>query len=879
MAEELLGTFNARLVTTPFGINGLERYTGPLNVKTARLIQPLHLSKPVVAAGTRGVQKLAAKERQDASDKEKPLVMISLHHKGKLLVWDADTVQTLAICSHHACSVVQCVVTATYLYVRVEKEGEDTDVEKRVYVWDAETFELLRRLSSHDERVTSIAVSDEDDAKVATASVDNFVHVWDLNKSLTGPIQRLATNGMAVVSLYFHGMILGSSSHTSLILWKAETGESLLKHKEVGGTITVLRRLYDSKCKSDKNAHQSHRSLSLLIGHDDGFIKEWALDTNTNSMMTLKWESKAHKAYVTDVTGDGDVVLSCSTLDGAFLLLPSRGRVAPLVSYGSRIVVLDSNSKLAIVGVDNGSIRIFSYFDFLEGQGKPVLISSFSPHTSGVTGLLLQLREDSTWDSIMCSGADGSLIFMDFTGARGGQWIKGVSAHSVDALPNGNLILAPVESGGGICLFSSIDLLPLPQEPELRTSYTVTAIRYVEPMRLLVGCENGSLMIFQCAMDASQNISFHKLEEREVPPYLARSFSPSQPDGELAAVNLQKGILAQEGAFLVIDTKQAELMFPIRPLTHIYPFRSSIFTFTGSEKYDYTVILQLRDGTMVQYLGNLAKKTMPVFVRTLVGSLLADVLQGESAGFLMYPSNYILDLVHTASGKVKLSLIYADGAALKQLFFGIDPESMVETRIFCDRDVLNASMSMHPTGDEVLTMEPIGHADLGVAVIRDSPIVDIISNDGNYLYRILYTGSVSEYQAALRQRRSRSFPYDASSLNNSISFAPASSSAACTASFCAEGYYLAIGYRDGLIQLFDTTRRVVFARLTVHNAMINSLWSFSGVVISSSTNGSLYASVVFPRVMFDDYGNSSISSAEGSIMRRTSVSISVVPPN
>ncbi|KAF5223374.1 hypothetical protein ECC02_003653 [Trypanosoma cruzi] len=878
MAEELLGTFNMRLVSTPFGINGLERYTGPLNLKKTKLIQPLNLDKPVIAAGTRGVQNLAAKGRQYASDKEKPLVMISLHHKGKLLVWDADTVQPLAICSHHDCSVVQCVVTATYLYARVEKEGDNTDVETRVYVWDAKTFELFRRLSSHDGRVTSIAVSDEDDAKVATASVDQFVHVWDLKKSLTGPIQKLATNGMAVVSLYFHGMILGSSSHTSLILWRAETGESLLKHK-VGGTITVLRRLYGLKCNSDKNAHQSHRPFSLLIGHDDGFIKEWALDTSANSMMALKWESKVHKAYVTDVTGDGDIVLSCSTLDGAFLLLPSRGRVAPLVSYGARIVVLDSNSKIAIVGVDNGSIRIFSYVDFLEGQGKPVVLSSFCPHTSGVTGLLLQLREDSTWDSIMCAGADGSLVFMDFTGARGGQWIKGLSAHSLDALPGGNFILAPVESGGGICLFSSTDFLPLPQEPELKTSHTVTAIRCVEPMRLLVGCENGSLMIFQCVMEGSQNISFQKLEEREVPPYLARSFTPSQPDGELAVINLQKGILAQEGAFLVIDTKRAELMFPIRPLTHIYPLRSSIVTFAGSEKYDYTVILQLRDGTMVQYVGNLAQKTMPVFVRTLVGSLLADVLQGESAGLLMYPSNYILDLVPTASGKVNLALIYAEGAALKQLFFGTDPDSSVETHIFCEKDVLNASISSHPTGDEVLTLEPIGHADLGVAVLRDSPIVDIFSNDGNYLYRILYTGSVSEYQAALRQRRSRNFPCDASSLNNSISFAPSSSSAACTASFCAEGYYLAIGYRDGLIQLFDTTRRVVFARLTVHNSMINSLWSFPGVVISSSTNGALHASVVFPRVMFDDYGSSTISSAEGSIMRRTSVSISVVPPN
>ncbi|ESL07709.1 hypothetical protein TRSC58_04598 [Trypanosoma rangeli SC58] len=347
---------NMRLVTIPFGINGLECYAGEVSVTRPNLINPLSMPG-AVRVGARGVRELSLKGSQEVCKAEKSLVMISLHHRGRLLVWDADALEVVAMCDHNGCSVVQCVVTGTYLYTRVENGRDHTDADTQVYVWDAKTFTLVRRLSSHEGRVTSIAVSDENDSRLATASLDNSLHIWDLQKSVTGPLKRIALNGAGLVSLYSHGIILGSSSDNTMIVWKAETGAELQRHKEAGATVTVVRWRNAPSRIIRSDAPKCQDFSSLLTGYSNGFIKEWTFDTSATAPMTPKWGNKVHKAHVTDLCSDDDVVLSCSTFDGAFLLLQSRGHVAPLVAYGVRLVVLDSYAKNAVVGSIMGPLN------------------------------------------------------------------------------------------------------------------------------------------------------------------------------------------------------------------------------------------------------------------------------------------------------------------------------------------------------------------------------------------------------------------------------------------------------------------------------------------------------------------------------------------
>ncbi|RNF04890.1 hypothetical protein TraAM80_05028 [Trypanosoma rangeli] len=868
---------NMRLVTIPFGINGLECYGGEVGMTRPHLISPLSMPG-AVRAGARGVQELSLRGSQEICKAEKSLVMISLHNRGRLLVWDADALEVVAMCNHNGCSVVQCVVTATYLYVRVENGRDHTDADTQVYVWDAKAFTLVRRLSSHEARVTSIAVSDENDLRLATASLDNSVHIWDLQKSVTGPLKRIALNGTGLVSLYSHGLILGSSSNNTMMVWNAETGAELKRHKEAEATVTVVRWRHAPSRIIQSGASKYENFSSLLIGYSNGFIKEWTFDANATVLMTPKWGNKVHKAHVTDLCSDDDAVLSCSTFDGAFLLLQSQGHVAPLVSYGVRIVVLDSYAKNAVVGVDNGSIKIFHYRDFLEGHGQPYLLSSFCPHSSGITGLFLQLRDNFTWDRIICAGADGTVVFLDYTRARGSRLMRGLNASSVDAIPGGEAILAPLGTGGGIRLFNPVDLIPVPQEHELKTSHVVTALRWVaSTFKVLVGCENGSMMLFECVMGEPCSPSFHMLEERNVSPYFPRCFFCSQPDGRLAVANLQRDQFAGKGAFLVLDPIAADLSYPIHPLTPMFPLRSSIFTFTSSEIYDYTVVVQLRDGMMMQYVGDSIRKTLPVLLRTLVSSLLSNVFQKESTGFLIFPSNYILKCMPTGGGKLNFVLTYAEGTVLHQMAFGVEHDCPVNRYVFCKSEEFDFSGSLSSDGDDVLTLEAIGQGEMAMAILRDNPVVDIIDNGGKYIYRILNTGCVWKCQASPRRRRSRGFCIGSSTSNTNVSYAPTSSPYACTASFCAEAHYLAIGYRDGLVQLFDTTQQTIFARFKVHTSMVDCLWSFPSVVVSSSVENVLHAGRVLPRVIFDDCSSSCWSPSEGSLLlQRTSTSVSAV---
>ncbi|KEG13592.1 hypothetical protein DQ04_00911040 [Trypanosoma grayi] len=870
------------MVSTPFGINGLECYDGGANVSKSRVLSRTAAQSPVPSGGVRRLRQMSSQQTKGVSNIEKPTFMASLHHKGKMLVWDADTIEVVGMCDHHGCSVAQCIVTPTYVFVRVENEaGFDNEEDSKVYVWHTKTFELYRRLVAHDGRVTSIVVSDQNDSCFATAGIDHAIHLWDLTKNVMGPVRKISVGGGATVLLYFSGMILGGFTQAPLMAWDAETGEEVLRVKDGTSAVTAVRWLHDPSRVTRRPGKSHQRSAALLIGYSDGFVKQWSVEAGAKALsMSIKWANKVHRAHVTDVCGDDDVVLSCSTLDGAFLLMPSRGQVAPLVSYGVRVALLDTCSKNAVIGVDDGSVEVISYSDFAAGLGEPAVIASFRPHTSGVTGLFLQLSEDLSWDRLICSGADGTIAFMDYSKVRGGRWLKGMGAQSVDYISNGGAILIPKAANGGIFVIDPLDILPFATQPNVQITQTITSVRWSESTnKLVLGSDEGMLMVFEGTVAEDRTPSFHKIEQRHLRPYFSRSIFLSEPDGSLAVVNLQKNYLSYEGGFMIVDLKGADLMFPVQPLMKMFPIRSSLVTFQRSEAYDYAVVLQLRDGSILQYVGNSIRKTTPVFVRTLVEPFLADVLQMELSGLSVYPSNYVLDVLPTVGGVVDLLLTYANDTVMTQLKFSAVPGGPLDSHIFAKKNSAAIGGPFSSETEMVVSLQAIHQGDLGFAILRDSPSVDIITTDGEYLYRISYEGNVRSYQAMSYRRRSRSFPFDTSVLNNNTSLAPDSSPAACAADFCAEARYLALGYRDGMVQLFDTTQQIIFTRFAVHTSMISGIWAFPHAVISATLGGDFHGGAVFRRVMFDDT-DSKGPSPDSSLMllRRTSASVSVIGP-
>ncbi|ORC91671.1 uncharacterized protein TM35_000052670 [Trypanosoma theileri] len=861
---------NVRVVSTPFPINGMECYDRSMNVSKPHVISHVPVQKAIVSGGAHKVRQLNALNKNGLEEVEKPIYMVSLHHKGKLLVWNADAQEVVGMCDHHDCSVEQCIVTSTYIYVRAENEaGKNNEADCMVYVWHTKSLEPFRQILAHEGRVTSLVVSDTKDECFATAGIDHTVKFWDLTKSVLAPVKKIVLNSVPRVALYFRNMVVGGCAEVSMIIWNAQSGETVNTIKDGNDPIVVVRWVNDPKGLLAPPHSRAKQCLnSLLVGYSSGFVKGWSIDISANNMpMVLKWSQKVHRTYVNDLCADDDIVLSWSTLDGAFILIPSRGQCVPLVSYGVRIAILDTCAKSALVGVDDGSIKVFSYSGFASGMSEPVVMASFQPHLSGITGMFLQLLEDESWDRLICAAADGSIAFLDYTKTRGGKWLKEIGAQCVESVSNDGCVLLPWAARGGISAIDPIEMLPFPKQPNLELKQLITTIRWVEETnKLFVGSDDGVLSIFEGSFDEHHIPSFHKIEERKLSPYFVRNIAISEPNRSFAVVNLQKGVLWRDGAFFIVDTKGADLMYPIQPIPSMFPIRSSMITFTGLDSFDYTVILQLRDGTIVQYVGHTIGKKPPVFVRVLAGSLLTDVLNLESTGLAVYPSNYVLDILPTGGGVLNLSLMYAEGSTIKRLIFSAGTAGSVEKRNFAEREQSSNGGNTEDEFQSVVALCPVRQGELGFVIIRNSPYVDIVRNNGDYIYRISHKGDVLNYEIIGRRRRSRTFPFEASSsLNNSMSFAPASSPAACTAAFCAVSRYIAIGYRDGLVQLFDTTQNVIFARFTVHRTMIFGLWAFPRVVISSTEDGFCHADRILPRVMFDDRGSRQ-NSASGSIL-------------
>lgn len=852
-SHSMINSCNARVVSTPFGINGLECYDGNLSVNHPRVLNSATSRNETAVGGALGIRNLCNRNKEEM-DFDKPIVLASLHHKGRLVVWDADTMDVLGTCDHSGASVIECVITPTYIYVRVENEGCLEDKEASIFIWHTKSLKLCDRVVAHDGRVTSFAVSDESDACFATAGVDQMVHLWDLAKDHMIPVQKIALKSSVTVSLYYAGKIFASYAGSPMVVWDAVSGKEVFRTKEESGRITLVRWINDpQRVKSKRRVAQD---LSIIVGFNDGFIKEWSVHTAHSSSsssssvsLALKWAHKVHRSQIDDICGDDEVVLSCSALDGAFLLLPSTGNAASLFSYGARIGLLDTCSKLAIVGAEDGSVAVFSYAEFYMGRSVPGKLSVFRPHVGSVTGMFLQLQRNQKWDRLMCSSADGKLLFLDYSKSRCGSWIERVKSQTVDFIPRTGGIIVP-QKDGKVSIVNRDTLAFSSKQPSLKLSKSVITVRWADAYnKLLLGYETGEIAVYECRIDNNNIVSFFKLEERGLSPYFVPLIALSEPSSHLAVACFRKETL-HEGGFLVIDVEHADITFPLQYLQRSYAIRCSIIPLKDMEDCDYTVILLLRDGSILQYLGDAEERVDAVLTRTISNSQLPNVRSMELTGLSIFPSQYVLSVEQTTTDAPKITLIYAEGPHLKRATFSATAAGSVEVTDFAEKGANASQQTEEKKLGDVVCLTGIFQGDLGLAVVRDSPFVDLVSPGGEYLYRIWYGGDVLNYDMEGRRRRQLSFPFDPAILNEKKSLAMNSSCSACCVSFCAERRYLAIGYRDGTVQLFDTTQHVIFARFMAHTATVTSIWAFPHAMVSFSVDGSCYVGRVTRRVLF-----------------------------
>lgn len=463
---------NVEVIRTPFEALGVQPFS-PLETSSSptatggprRTTGAVDSKFPV---GARGVRQLAAAQRETASSppnngttpqrltptalgpgSSDTLPLLLRCRKGQLLAWDAVTHELISSCSHGAdTSVVQCICTPQNVFSRVEcaagKEALEED--RAVFLWDPNTLERRGVLRSHAGRVTAMAVSSTQPDTVVTAGQDHTIHIWDLAVSAKAPQIRINTSAQGhVEALAICGdYLVAGGSDVALTVWELATGTALTRTEaDIPSSVTTLmvapallpssplRGSGSRRGTSTTTAADSATGLRVFAGHSDGYVREWRIRLSTSAgsptspsfsstsvlpwVSERVWQHKAHRALVSTIVTDSDVLVSCSSLDGTCAYHLVSGTHCRVSDDGGAAVALDAANKRLLLGTDTGALLLYSYAEFAAGSARGLLpVWSYRPHTSAVTGLLLQWTTGNVCKRVVSCSVDGSVVVLHY---------------------------------------------------------------------------------------------------------------------------------------------------------------------------------------------------------------------------------------------------------------------------------------------------------------------------------------------------------------------------------------------------------------------------------------------------------------------------------
>lgn len=835
-----IANINCSTATTPFPVMSLRPFAPFYTVRRGEPFVARNAWKGAIN-GIKALKRLklgiGKKERLRSE-----LTLVTGHTHGHMMVWNGDTFALKASATHfNNVSVANIVVTNTMIYTTVEKDslhggkaGDDCDV----YVWDLNTMELLYQLSGHEERVTCIAVDEENEFRVVTGSIDKLILVWDVKRGPT-PVQKLVGHTMAVSKLILNGNTLYSGGGDGAVrVWDLAAGTCVATLEGHQAAVTYMA------WASAPTAEVP--SGTFLTACSGGVVKAWLVEGN-GQQLTNVWSNKAHKALTTDVCTDGPMVVSSSATDGInFYNAESKKNVKfALSETGVRNLAIDSARKLVIAGSDNGQLTLLAYHGLMVPSSEAPDVTVFAtlqPHLGSITALILERSQNGQWERIVTASNDHSLFTLDFDVNRDSKSFSGFIARTACQITHTGTVVAPCENSA--LLFDPIEMVKKSGMQKSIEGHTkrVTAVRYSEEFaKVITGSEDGFVRTSDVLFFSEPELQNDELIEACDAANLGMAVRClSKPQRFLIAAGLQKttgvpGQVSKAGGIAVISFTRG---IPIGQTINTFLFPTAVELLAweqGTEKIlHFTVVAQLRNGELITFNGNEEGTFGPI--RTIMREQIPYSPEREMDGGAPMPVA-VKARMNNRYHPPRIELLAIENG---NTFRSFDVSEGGNSTSF-----INAQMS-----SEVIDFQVVNQGECFVALALANSDTSVINTKGEFVFNVGYDGSVIDYVAdALRPpRRRRTFIKVEEATFGAVKY-PAASAIHVSH----ENRYIAIGYRDGVIQLFDVPSKRVCRRIHSHVTAVAKILPLrqSTRFMSFSAAGTMRIDTIYSRNVRD----------------------------
>lgn len=811
-------------------------------------------------------------------------------------VWCAKTLELLEKLSAHE-ERVTCIAVDDTKETRLASGGAD----HMLFLWD------------HSLRMKS-AVGMMDSVNSASGSSHHMGGSHLDGSQLAGPWFRKFVGHKSTVTkiAITRTSLISGGGDGEIRHWNTTTGECLQVLEGHQGQLTVMEW-------SIRPNAADHFHGKLVTGCNGGLVRGWDYipqrtpnpndddsdeeDEEKKKKYLPRLEqyafNKAHKSSVVDIVCDNDVMISCSSVDGiTFFNTAQRNNNFKITSLdtGVRCMSVDPERQLLVAGTDKGQLMFFDYSNFVN-QTKfhedPVsTIATLHPHVGAITGMLLERGASGEWNRLLTISTDSSIFKIDFEPRRDAKLLGTMSANQISRTEFQN-ILIPLQhttnQGSGSANLYSDTLIPLSgprKRVEGKQGTRVVALRYLpELARVVAATDDGLVHFFSSRefVDEDTHVSEEILENTNgslnFSPNIVRDLSePANP--RFVAVSLQKSANSRTGLFGVLDVLDETMTMELITL-NVPIFSVKILSFPvppppedhyhGKSKepapppvpaieaaYHLAVVVQLRNGEVQLYSGQSDSRVL-ILLRQLVRDQVGSASQLLESSFndmasLQWPVPCrVVATLNTKYEPHRVNVLYAEGMrTLRQIETPLSRENNTQT-------MFSAVYNF-----DILSILPINQGLMTYALVVEHSTSFITGSKGEAMFEIHYDGSVSDCTMLTdatgnvkfsTYKRHRSLLVEE---NGSSSFYREPPHC-CSCSFSRELRFVAFGYRDGLIQLWDANSHRIFKRITAHTAPVIQMWCFGEqrLLMSMASSGFLRSDTVWPKTLRDAKNNTS----------------------